>query len=471
MSRRPNFVFIMADDHAAHAIGAYGSRINETPGIDRLAAEGMRLDNCFCTNSLCSPSRAAILTGTYNHVNGVTSNSSKFDATQPTYVSMLHDAGYQTYLSGKWHLGHGGIHDPRGFDRWAVLEEHGTYHDPEFLTADGRSRRSGYTTDVITDQALEWLAQRDRQRPFCMLIQHKAPHREWEYADRHASLYDDRAIPAPATLRDDHAGRATPAREATMTIARDLTDADLKEFLPPGLDADEELRWKYRRFITDYLRTVAALDENVATVLDWLEADGIAGDTVVVYTSDQGFFLGDHGWYDKRWMYEESLRMPFLVRYPPEIAAGSASAAMALNVDVGATFLDYAGVAVPTWMQGRSLRPVLRGEMPTDWRSSMYYRYWVHWDVAHHVWAHYGVRTDRYKLVYYYAEPCETPGAHHEPRTPEWELFDLEADPDELVNVYGAPVYSDVVVELKTELRRLQADLGDTECAPAPTDV
>jgi arylsulfatase A-like enzyme len=468
MPQRPNIVFIMADDHAARAIGAYGSRINETPGMDRLAAEGMRLDNCFCTNSLCSPSRAAILTGTYSHVNGVTSNSSKFDARQTTYVSLLHDAGYQTYISGKWHLGHGGIHDPRGFDRWAILEEHGSYHDPEFLTADGRHRRAGYTTDVITDQALEWLDERDRDTPFCILIQHKAPHREWEYAERHATLYDDADIPEPETLRDDYAGRGTPAREATMTIAHDLTDADLKEFLPPGLTPDEELRWKYKRFITDYLRTVAALDENVAKVLDWLGADGIADDTIVVYTSDQGFFLGDHGWYDKRWMYEESLRMPFLVRYPREIASGSTSEAMALNVDFGATFLDYAGVALPSSMQGRSLRPVLRGEAPADWRTSMYYRYWVHWDVAHHVWAHYGVRTDRYKLVYYYAEPCGAPGAHDEPRPPEWELFDLVRDPQEMTSVYGDPRYADVTAELKAELRRLQSDLGDTECVPAP---
>ena len=468
MRQRPNIIFIMADDHAAHAIGAYGSRINETPGMDRLAAGGMRLDNCFCTNSLCSPSRAAILTGTYNHVNGVTSNSSKLDASRPTYVSLLHDAGYQTYLSGKWHLGHGAAHDPRGFDRWAVLEEHGTYHDPEFLGPHGRHRRAGYTTDVITDQALEWLGMRDRGRPFCMLVQHKAPHREWEYADRHASLYENRQIAEPATLRDDYAGRGTPAREATMTIRDDLTDADLKQFLPPGLDPDEQLRWKYRRFITDYLRTVAALDENVSRVLDWLDAEGIADETIVVYTSDQGFFLGDHGWYDKRFMYEESLRMPFLVRYPREIPAGSTSTAMALNVDFAATFLDYAGVPIPSFMQGRSLRPVLRGEPPDDWRTSMYYRYWVHYDVAHHVWAHYGVRTDRHKLVYYYAEPCATPGAFDVPRAPEWELFDLERDPQELTNVHADPAYAETAAALKAELRRLQAALGDTECAPSP---
>ena len=468
MDSRPNIVFIMADDHAAHAIGAYGSRINATPSIDRLAVEGMRLDNCFCTNSLCSPSRAAILTGTYNHVNGVTSNSSRFDASQQTYVHLLRDAGYRTHLVGKWHLGHGPRHDPRGFDRWAILEEHGTYHDPEFVTASGRFRREGYTTDVITDLALEWLDGRDADRPFCMLIQHKAPHRSWEFADRHASLFAEEEIPEPVTLRDDHSGRATPAREATMTIRNDLTDEDLKAFLPDGLSGDAELRWKYRRFITDYLRCVAALDENVGRVLEWLDRTGLADDTIVVYTSDQGFFLGDHGWFDKRFMYEQSLRMPFLVRYPRDIPAGRTSDRMALNVDFAETFLDYAGVSAPGWMQGCSLRPILAGETPEEWRTSMYYRYWVHRDVAHHVWAHYGVRTDRYKLVYYYAEPCDTPGAFDDPRTPEWELFDLEVDPAELRSVYDDPEYAPIVRALKADLGRLQSELGDTECAPAP---
>jgi arylsulfatase A-like enzyme len=435
--------------------------------MDRIAAEGLRLDSCFCTNSLCSPSRAAILTGTYNHVNGVTSNSPDFDARQTTFVSLLHDAGYETMLSGKWHLGHGGIHDPVGFDRWSILEDHGRYNDPEFVGPRGsRTIRPGYTTDVITDQALEWLGERDRSRPFCLLIQHKAPHREWLPAERHESLYDDVEIPEPPTLRDDYVGRAAPAREATMRIADDLADEDLKAFLPDELVGDAALRWKYQRYIKDYLRCVAALDENVARVLDYLDADGIADDTIVVYTSDQGFFLGDHGWYDKRWMYEESLRMPMLVRYPREIPAGSTSDAIVLNVDFGPTFLDLAGVAVPASMQGRSARAVLRGAPPADWRTSMYYRYWVHMDVAHHVWAHYGVRTARHKLVYYYAEPCGTRGAFDAPRPPVWELFDLERDPQELTSVYDDPAYRAVVGELQAELRRLQEELGDTECVP-----
>jgi arylsulfatase A-like enzyme len=466
---RPNILFVMADDHAAHAISAYGSRINRTPGIDRIAGEGMRLDACFCTNSLCSPSRAAILTGTYNHINGVTSNSSQFDARQPTFVSLLHAAGYQTFLSGKWHLGHGGIHDPVAFDQWSVLPGQGRYHDPEFLEpGEGTITRPGYVTDLITDRAIAWLSDRDRSRPFCALVQHKAPHEPWEPDERHADRYGDGGVPEPPTLRDDYSGRATPAREATMRIVRDMPEEDFKSFLPPGLTEDEELRWKYQRYIQDYLRCVDALDENVGRLLDFLDDDGIASETMVVYTSDQGFFLGDHGWYDKRFMYEESLRMPMLVRYPPEVPPGSVTSRMALNVDFAPTFLGLAGVPIPDFMQGRALRPVLRGEEPADWRTSMYYRYWIHMDVMHNVWAHYGVRTDRYKLVYYYAQACGTSGAKDEPRPPEWELFDLEQDPQELRSVYSDPAYADVVRELTGELRWLQAEVGDTDCARLP---
>ena len=465
---RPNILFVMADDHAAHAISAYGSRVNTTPHIDRLAAEGMRLDACFCTNSLCSPSRAAILTGTYNHVNGVTSNSSQFDARQPTFITALGEAGYQTYLSGKWHLGHGGIHDPVGFDRWSVLPGQGRYHDPEFIQPDGQTIvRPGYVTDLITEQAIDWLSERDRSRPFCALVQHKAPHEPWEFHDRHADHFGD-GVPEPDTLRDDYAGRATPAREATMRIVRDMPEEDFKLFVPTDLSHDEELRWKYQRYIQDYLRCVQAIDDNIGRLLDFLDDEGIASNTIVVYTSDQGFFLGDHGWYDKRFMYEESMRMPVLVRYPDQVPAGSTTSRIALNVDFGPTFLDAAGVDVPSFMQGRSLLPVLRGDDPTDWRTSMYYRYWVHLDVMHSVWAHYGVRTDRYKLIYYYAEPCGQSGAKDEPRPPEWELFDLSEDPQELHNVYNDPAYADVVRDLTAELRRLQTELGDTDCAPVP---
>ncbi|MGH2401576.1 MAG: sulfatase family protein, partial [Candidatus Limnocylindria bacterium] len=388
--RRPNIVCVMADDHAAHAISAYGSVINETPGIDRLAIEGMRFDACFCTNSICSPSRATILTGTYNHVNGVTTLDTRLDNRLPAFPGMLREAGYQTALVGKWHLGHGGIHDPAGFDYWTVLPDQGDYHDPTFLEPGGRSVvREGYATDLITDLALQWIDERDPDRPFLAMVQHKAPHRSWEPAARHASLYQDTEIPEPATLRDDYLGRSTAAVEARMRL-RDLTEEDLKGLVPAGLTEDEELRWRYQRYIKDYLRCVAALDENVARLLDFLDDQGLADGTVVVYTSDQGFFLGDHGWYDKRFMYEESLRMPLLVRYPREVAPGTSSGAMVLNVDFAQTFLDLAGVEPARPMQGRSLLRLLRGEMPPDWRRSMYYRYWMHLDGSHGVRAHRG---------------------------------------------------------------------------------
>jgi arylsulfatase A-like enzyme len=460
---RPNIVFVMADDHAAHAIGTYGSRINATPGIDRLAQEGMRFDAFFCTNSICSPSRATILTGTYNHVNGVTTLSTPFDARQPSFPGLLRDAGYQTALIGKWHLGHGGVHDPVGFDFWTVLPDQGDYHDPTFLEAGGRSIvRRGYATDVITDLALEWIGARDPQRPFLALVHHKAPHRAWEPAPRHAGLFADRDIPEPSTLRDDHGGRSTAAVEARMRLW-DLDGDDLKGLVPPGLTDDQELRWRYQRWIKDYLRCVAALDENMARLLDALDEWGVADDTVVVYTSDQGFFLGDHGWFDKRFMYEESLRMPFLVRYPRLVASGSTNDAMALNVDIAQTILELAGVATTRPMQGRSLVPLLRGERPPDWRTSMYYRYWMHLDGSHGVWAHRGVRTERHKLVHYYGSGLRQPGARDEPRPEEWELFDLRADPFELHSLHDDPAHADVLAELRDELRRRAAEVGDID--------
>jgi arylsulfatase A-like enzyme len=451
----------MADDHAAHAIGAYGSRLNATPGIDRLAAEGMRFDACFCTNSICSPSRATILTGTYNHVNGVTTLSTPFDARQVTFPGLLRDAGYQTALIGKWHLGHGGAHDPTGFDRWTVLPDQGEYHDPTFLEPGGREVvRRGYATDLITDLALGWIDERDPDRPFLAMVQHKAPHRSWEPAPRHADLYADEPIPEPSTLRDDHLGRSTAAVEARLRLW-DLNEEDLKGIVPPGLTDDEELRWRYQRFITDYLRCVAALDENVGRVLDHLDARGLADDTVVVYTSDQGFFLGDHGWFDKRFMYEESLRMPFLVRYPRLVAPGSACDAIVLNVDFAQTLLDLTGVEAPARMQGRSLVPLLRGEAVADWRTSMYYRYWMHLDGSHGVWAHRGVRTHRHKLVHYYGEGLDQPGTGPGSRPEEWELFDLEADPFELTSMHDDPAHADLLGDLRDELDRLSDEVGD----------
>ncbi len=466
--RRPNLVFVMADDHAAPAIGTSGSRVNTTPAIDRLADEGMRFDACFCTNSICSPSRATILTGTYNHVNGVTTLDTHFDGRLPTFPKMLQAAGYQTALIGKWHLGHGGIHDPTGFDWWTVLPDQGEYHDPTFLEADGRRvERQGYATDLITDLALDWIERRDPDRPFLAMVHHKAPHRSWEPAERHADLFTDAPIPEPPTLRDDHLGRSTAAVEARMRLW-DLNEEDLKQLVPPGLTDDQELSWRYQRYMQDYLRCVAALDESVGRLLDELVEMGIGDDTVLVYTSDQGFFLGDHGWFDKRFMYEESLRMPFIVRYPRLVEPGTSSDAIVLNLDFAQTFCELAGVEPTAPMQGRSLVPLMRGEEPADWRRSMYYRYWMHLDGSHGVWAHRGLRTATHKLVHYYGEWLGQPGASDDRRPEEWELFDLLADPFELHSLHDDPDHADLLAGLQAELGRLSHEAGDVEPSADP---
>ena len=456
----PNILFIMSDDHAAHAMSCYGSRINTTPHLDRIADGGMRFDNCFCTNSICGPSRATILTGTYNHVNGVTTLATRLDNRQLNFAKLLQDAGYQTAVSGKWHLGQGPEHWPTGFDHYSILQGQGPYFDPE-MVCDGRKvQHSGYTTDIITDQSLDWLARRDPERPFCLLYHHKAPHRPWEPDDRHARMYDDVDIPEPETFNDDYSHRSAAAAAARMRVESDLNEQDLKEPVPPGLSPEQEKSWKYQRYIKDYLRVIASVDDNVGRVLDYLDAEGLTEDTIVMYTSDQGFFLGDHGWYDKRFMYEESLRMPFIIRYPREIQPGSACTDMILNVDFAPTFLDYAGVAIPASFQGSSLRPLLRGSTPATWQSSMYYRYWMH-GATHNVFAHYGVRTHRYKLIYFYNDGLGQAGTIDERYAPEWELFDLENDPCELHSVYADPAYAEVVRELKAELHRLQEKVGD----------
>jgi len=465
---RPNILFIMSDDHASHAMGCYGSRINTTPNLDRIALGGMRFDNCFCTNSICTPSRAAILAGTYNHVNGVTSLRTPMDNRLQTFPKLLQEAGYQTAVFGKWHLGTGPAHCPTGFDDWAVLPGQGFYHNPEFILkgpgGGTRQRMRGYVTDMITDFCLDWLKERDAGRPFCLLYHHKAPHRPWYPDEKHAGLYLDRDIPEPETLYDDYSDRAAAAAAAKMRVGVHMNERDLKCEIPGDLPEAEMRKWAYQRYIKDYLRVVAAIDDNVGRVLDYLDAEGLSDNTIVIYTSDQGFFLGDHGWYDKRFMYEESLRMPFIVRYPPEIAPGSINRDIVLNVDFAPLFLDLAGGAIPEAFQGRSLRPLLRGETPPDWRKAMYYRYWMH-DDHHEVTAHYGIRTHRYKLIYYYGDGLGVPGCRDEITEPEWELFDLEKDPYELHSVYHDPAYADTVGELKQKLHGLQEEVGDERYA------
>jgi arylsulfatase A-like enzyme len=459
--KRPNVLFIMSDDHASHAMSCYGSRINQTPNLDRISDGGIRFDNCFCTNSICTPSRATILTGTYNHVNDVTTLASRMDNRLQTFPKLLRASGYQTAVIGKWHLGQGPEHQPTGFDFWRVLPGQGLYHDPEMIDAQGKRVFKGYVTDLITDMCLDWLKNRDKDRPFCLLCHHKAPHRHWEPDEKHARMYDDVDIPEPVTFNDDYSNRASAAAAATMRIERDLHERDLKMPVPEGLNSQQEKSWKYQRYIKDYLRVVASIDDNVGRLLDYLDQESLTDDTLVIYTSDQGFFLGDHGWYDKRFMYEESLRMPFILSYPGEVKPGIVNKDIILNVDFAPLFLDLAEVEIPREFQGRSFRPLLNCQTPEDWPEAMYYRYWMH-KAHHNVYAHYGVRTLTHKLIYYYSDALGQPGAIDETYEPEWELFDLDKDPYEMNSVYSDPEYATVVKDLKDELHRLQAKVGDT---------
>ena len=459
--RRPNVLLIMADDHAPAAFSTYGSSLNRTPNLDRIATEGLRLDRCFCTNAICTPARASVHTGKYSHVTGIKTLQDEIDQTQETTLGMLlHGAGYQTAFLGKWHLGHGGHSDPAGYDFWSVLPFQGRYYDPE-MTEMGEPRiEKGYVTDVLTDKALSWLSQRDMDRPFFLVCAHKAPHDPFQPHHKHRDLFADEPIPEPATFHDDYKGRAAAAEMATEQVALMHLKNHLPDPVPPGLTSEEQKAWNYQSYMRNYLRCVASIDENVGRLLDFLDESQITEDTIVIYTSDHGFFLGDHGWYDKRFMYEESIRIPFLMRYPRDVEAGLTSDRIALNVDFAPTILDYAGVSVPLDMQGRSLRPLAEGRPPSDWRTSMYYRYWMH--LAHfNIPAHYGIRTERHKLIYYYGEALGSAGAIDEPTTPEWELFDLEKDPKEMQNIYHDPANSGLVSELKIELEMLQRELGD----------
>jgi arylsulfatase A-like enzyme len=443
-AERPNILFIMSDDHAAHAISAYGSKINKTPNIDRIAKEGMRFSNCFVVNSICTPSRAAILTGKYSHINGVPVFN-RFDGSQWTVAKDLQKSGYHTGMIGKWHL----QSDPTGFDKWIVLPGQGKYHNPDFITPDGRKNVKGYVTDIITDMSIDFIENRPKDKPFFLMYHHKAPHRPWEPDEKHAKQFENVKIPEPKTFHDDYKNRSSAAAEAEMRIDKHLTKTDVKMDPPAGLSAPELKSWNYQRYMKDYLACVQSVDDNIGRMLDYLEKSGMSKNTIVIYTSDQGFFLGDHNWYDKRFMYEECLRMPFLIRYPEKIKAGKVNDAMILNVDFAPTFLEYAGLSAPKEVQGHSIVPLLRGEKPKDWRTSMYYRYY-HYPGDHRVQKHYGVRTERYKLIYFN-------------ELKEWELFDLKKDPNEMKSVYGDPKYANVQKEMLAELRRLRTELNDQD--------
>jgi arylsulfatase A-like enzyme len=460
----------MTDDHASHALSCYGSKINKTPNLDRIAKEGMLFKNCFCTNSICAPCRAVILTGKYSHLNGVIDNRKRFDGSQQTFPKLLQKAGYETAMIGKWHL----KTDPTGFDYWNVLPGQGAYYNPAMIEMGQRKKYTGYTTDIITDHCLKWLKGRKAGKPFCLMYHHKAPHRRWEPGPKHLNMYDDVTIPEPDNLFDDYSNRGRAAKEQDMSIEKTMDKKDLKLVPPGGLNPEQKklwdaaynpkneafekanltgkelVRWKYQRYIKDYLRCIASVDDNVGRLLDYLDKSGLAENTVIFYTSDQGFYLGDHGWFDKRFMYEESLRMPLMVRYPELVKPGSVNENIVLNLDFAPTFLDIAGISKPSDMQGRSIRRLLRGKKPKRWRKSMYYRYYEY-PAVHSVKRHYGVRTDRYKLIHFYND------------IDEWELYDLQKDPREMKNVYNDPAQAETVKKLKTELQRLREKYKDTE--------
>lgn len=478
--RQPNIVFIFSDDHAYQAISAYQDprQLIETPNIDRLAREGMRFDRCLVPNSICGPSRATVLTGKYSHKNGFYNNTnSVFDGSQTTFPKLLQKAGYQTALIGKWHL----VSEPTGFDEWHILPGQGIYYNPPMIHNGKKVTHRGYVTDLIADFSVEWLKQRDKNKPFLLMCQHKAPHREWAPALRHLGHDQDRIYSEPNTLFDDYSGRGLAVRDQAMTLRNSIVPLDVKLNAPGSLDAeqreiwnkyyeprneafrkadlkgDDLVRWRYQRYMHDYLGCIKGVDEAVGKVLKFLDDEGLADNTLVVYCSDQGFFLGEHGWFDKRWILEESLRTPLLVRWPGVTPKGSTNGQLTSIVDFAQTFLEAAGVRAPAEMQGSSLMPLLRGEQPASWRTGFYYHYYEY-PVPHRVRPHYGLVTDRYKLVHFY-----------KPDVDYWELYDREKDPQELRSFYDDPAYAPVIEQLRSELakerERLQVPATDPRVA------
>ena len=487
---RPNIIFIMTDDHTTQAMSCYGGNLIETPNMDRIADEGMRFDNCYATNALSGPSRACILTGKFSHKNGFTDNASTFDGSQLTFPKVMRENGYATGVVGKWHL----ISKPQGFDHWSILlgqNEQGNYYKPVFYENGTVVNEDGYVTDVITDKAIEFIDDVHDEKPFMLMLHHKAPHRNWMPAPRHLGIFNDTVFPEPETLFDDYEGRGEAARSQDMNIENTLDDEwDLKlltreeilagdnrlhdvyirmpeevqhkwdsvyapriaEYRSGKLQGDELVRWKYQQYMRDYLATAMSVDESIGRVMEYLEEIGELDNTVIVYTSDQGFFLGEHGWFDKRFMYEECLRMPFVIRYPKMIKAGSTSKAICMNVDFGPTFLDLAGIEVPSEMQGRSFRKVLekKGRIPAGWREAAYYHYYEY-PAEHSVKRHYGIRTSDCKLIHFYND------------IDQWEMYDMKADPQEMRNVYDDPAYAGKRAQMHRILEQVQQEYEDTD--------
>ncbi len=484
-TQRPNIIFIMSDDHAYQAVSAYGYGLNETPNIDRLAEEGAIFTRACVTNSICAPSRAVLLTGKHSFINGKVDNVQPFNWEQPNFPKLLQANGYQTAMIGKIHLD--GI--PQGFDFSMVLPGQGRYYNPDFLIDGERVRKEGYCTEIITETTLDWLKnQRDPDKPFCLLYHQKAPHRNWQPAPKYLTLYDDKTFDPPANYFDDYSNRGTAAKEQEMEIdgharwghdfkmvvdpngdstglnrqLQRFTDEQLQQWMAAYGPKNEQFKeqykelsdeavgiWKYNRYIKDYLRTIKSVDDGVGEVLDYLDAEGLAENTIVIYTSDQGFYLGEHGWFDKRFMYEESFRMPLLVRYPKEIKPGTNIERLVQNLDFANTLLDYGGVAAPEEMQGESFRQLVSGETD-EWRDAVYYTYYEYPSV-HMVKRHYGIATERYKLMHFYYD------------IDEWEMYDLQTDPNEMNNIYGDEGYAEVQQELHDRLEELRTYYGDSD--------
>lgn len=485
-TKRPNIVFIMSDDHAYQAISAYGYGLNNTPNIDRIAKEGAIFTKGFVTNSLCAPSRAVMLTGKHSFVNGKVDNVSSFNWDQDNFAKSLQKSGYQTALVGKIHLD--GL--PQGFDYSSVLVGQGQYYSPEFIENGVKKTIPGYVTKITTDIALNWLKnKREKDKPFLLLYHQKAPHRTWMPEEKYFNLFDDKTFDPPANFFDDYEGRPAAAAQE-MSIFKDMDlvydlkmldkEGDIKtkyrgmfqrkydrmdakqkaawdayydpiiaDFKAKNLQGKELALWKYNRFMHDYLRTVQSVDDGVGQILDYLKENGLEKNTIVVYTSDQGFYLGEHGWFDKRFMYEESFRTPILVKYPKEIKPGTVIDKLVQNLDFAPTFLDYAGVKIPKDIQGESFRKLVSGET-SEWRDAIYYTYYE-FPAEHHVKRHYGIRTKRYKLIHFYYD------------IDEWELYDLEKDPSEMKNVYSDPAYREVRESMHVKLEKVRKKYGDSD--------
>ena len=484
LQQRPNIIYIMSDDHAYQAISAYGGPLKDlapTPNIDRIAANGMIFNRCLVTNSISGPCRAVILTGKYSHLNGFIANEGAFDGSRLTFPKLLQAAGYNTGIIGKWHLGS----DPTGFDHWDILPGQGSYYNPDFINKDGRYIEKGYVTEIITDKSLQWINKvKNSGKPFMLMMHHKAPHREWQPGPNELTLYKDVTFPEPSTLFDDYSNRGTAEKTQDMTISKTMRieedlkmyedrskmkttglnrmneeqlkawdsvyDPIIRHFYESSLSGDDLVRFKYQRYLQDYLACIAAVDKSVGEVLDYLKENDLEKNTIVIYASDQGFYLGEHGWFDKRWMFEQSYRTPLLIQWPGTTKPGSVNEDMVSNVDFAETFLEMAGVNVPSDMQGRSMVPVLKGKTPADWRKEHYYHYYEY-PGYHMVKRHYGMSTERYKLIHYYYD------------IDEWELYDIQADPLEMKNVYNDAAYATVKADLHKRLTKLMAKYKDSD--------